>query len=401
MRPSSGKRVRTLATVALLVTLLAAVGIAGLGAFARGGSGASLAAPHAVAPMHVSAPQKAVAPSLGNVSVAVTITNTPQAYILLPYTISWDVSVTNGSVTAGSTWMSITILDINNAGTCVSVFFGVAPCPTVVNVSANSSVATGVTSYSQTITSDDVLSAGYNGGVLPADQFQILVWVTVNNGVNNATFGGQEQAFIVPSLPSGSFIAPSSTGALSPGNATIAINYSGNYVNGATVTVYAGTDATGKVVYSQGVFVPGVGSHIVSTVWTVVAAGSYFGVLNVHAPYGQWNFTAAWSVNAQAGGGTVYQNTTTWINTTTTTTGGTTSLISGLSNGAAGALLLVVGLIVGMIVALALGRSMWGGSKPAPAQAWQAKAGNECSVCHQTFATEAELKDHQKSAHGM
>ncbi|HXQ94334.1 MAG TPA: hypothetical protein VN864_04100, partial [Thermoplasmata archaeon] len=65
------------------------------------------------------------------------------------------------------------------------------------------------------------------------------------------------------------------------------------------------------------------------------------------------------------------------------------------------ALLLVVGLIIGMIVALALGRAMWGTPKTTPAQAWQSKPTNECSVCHQTFATDAELKEHQKSAHGM
>jgi len=106
---------------------------------------------------------------------------------------------------------------------------------------------------------------------------------------------------------------------------------------------------------------------------------------------------AAASSNTGGGGGLTYVNTTNWHNA---------SLLGGLSPGVASALLLVVGLIIGMIVALALGRMMWGGGKPASAQPWSgSKSGtggaNECPVCKQTFDTPEALKDHQKQAHGM
>jgi len=395
MRPALVKRYGTLATVALLVLSVAVMGMAGSASLARAsGTSHGLATHAAATPLAVHpAPARHATPAVGPVSVAVTITNAPKTYIVLPYTLSWDVAVTNGSVSPSTTWMSVTVLDINNAGTCVSVYFGVAPCPTVVNLSANSSIATGVTSYSLTITNTGITSANYNGGVLPADQFQILVWVTANNGVSNLTFGGQEQAFIVPFLPSGGFVAPLAGAALSTGNVTLGVNYTGNYISGATLTIYQGTGTTGKVVYTQGVFQPGTGPRVViaTVAWFVTVAGSYFEQLNITAPYGTLLLNQTLTVIPS--GQTIYQNSSSYQNTS--------APWGGTSTGEVAALLLVVGLIIGMIVALALGRAMWGTPKTTPAQAWQSKPTNECSVCHQTFATDAELKEHQKSAHGM
>ena len=381
MRRAVKSKFGNLATVGILLALMASIGVAGLSlsmaTVGHGGSYQSRGAP------------AMVAPSVGPVSAQVTITNAPAAYVLLPAAVTWSVNVTNGSIAPGSTWMSVGINDVTSSGRCVQR----DNCPLVANLSATDLVASGVTSYSYTLTAANLTAGGYNGGVLPSDQFQIQVYVTINNTVSNSTFRAAIERFIVPAPPVGGFVAPLPGGALSTGNVTVGINYTGSYVNGATVTIYQGTDAKGALVYSQGVFVPGVGQHIViaNSVWYVSQPGSYFAVLNITTPYGYYLFTSAWTV--VPAGLTVYQNASSYQNA---------SIIPGLSPAVGGTVLLVVGLLVGMIVALALGRAMWGGAKPAAAQPWQAKsATNECSVCHQTFATEAELKEHSKSAHGM
>jgi hypothetical protein len=100
-------------------------------------------------------------------------------------------------------------------------------------------------------------------------------------------------------------------------------------------------------------------------------------------------------------------------------------VIPGLSGASAGTLLLLVGLIIGMIVAFVLGRAVWGGrSSTTPPQQWQGKEGegaaagagagagaggggaaaagtNVCSVCGKSFATPEELSAHASSEHGM
>jgi Domain of unknown function (DUF4397) len=328
----------------------------------------------------------------GQTSSVVTVSNVPTPYWLLPYTLNWNVSVTNGTIGPANTWISVSVLDVSNTGACVSVFFAVGPCATVANMSVNSSVAAGVTSYSLTITNAMLTASGYNGGVLPEDQFAVFVWFTLDNGVSNVTTGAEREPYIVPAVPTGGFIAPLTNVSVSTGNVTVGVNYTGNYITGAQLSIFQGTTATGKLVYSQGLYVPGGGAvKVVSSVpWTVATAGPYYEQLNLTTPYGDYSFNGM--INVVAAGGTVYQNSSSWSNS---------SAFGGTSPGALAAGLLVVGLIIGMIVALALGRAMWGSPKTAPAQAWQAKPSNECSVCHQSFATEAELKEHAKTAHGM
>lgn len=380
MRRGSGNTQGSLATVAVLVVLLSTIGLAGLGLAPRAST-----ASHVAAPTHSFAPAAVARPLIGNVSAQVTITNSPGAYVLLPYPINWSIAVTNGSISPSTTWMSVAVADITGSGTCVQA----GTCPVIANVSVSNLVQTGTTAYTYTLTTADVTA----NGPLPEDQFLISVWVTINNTASNMTFGSGIERFLVPGAPSGGFVAPLASGQLSTGNVTIGINYTGSYISGATVSVYQGTSTTGSLVFSGGVFAPGSGEHVViaASVWYVSAAGSYLGVLTLNSPYGAYSFYTNWTV--VPAGVTVYQNSSSYQNQT---------LIPGLSPAAGGTLLLVVGLIVGIVVAMALGRMVWGGAKAAPAQPWQAKpATNECSVCHQTFATEAELKEHAKTAHGM
>ena len=389
MRLASVKRHGNLATIALVVLTLVTAGLVGLGWSSPSVSvGHSTLVSHSSGAVPLAARQASVGPSAGEVGATVAITNTVQPYEVLPWALTWTVTVVNGTISTSNTWMSVSVNDITGSGHCVQNH----NCPLVANLSANGTWGSG-TPYTTTITTALLTAGGYNGGVLPSDQFLVNVWVTINNGVNNATFGGTREAFLVSVLPQGSFVAPLSGGALSTGNITIGVNYSGSYINGASVTIYQGTDTTGKIVYSQGVFVPGTGLHVViaNTIWYVPVAGSYYAVLNLSAPYGVTLFHTTLTV--VPAGSTIYQNYSSWHNS---------SLPYGLSGQVYGSALLVIGLLVGAVLALALGRAVWGGTKPAPAQAWQAKpATNECSVCHQTFATDAELKEHTKSAHGM
>jgi uncharacterized protein DUF4397 len=322
----------------------------------------------------------------GQASTLVTVTNTPTPYWLLPYTVDWTIAPTNVTIGPTTTWMSVGIEDIVGSGTCVP------NCPLVANISMNSSIAAGTTSYSLQLTTGALTAGGYNGGVLPPDQFLLQVWVTTDNGVNNVSTAGAREPYLVPATPTAGFIAPLPNVPLSTGNVTVGVNYTGNYITGAQLSIYQGTSASGKLVYSQGLYQPGGGSvKVISAIpWTVATAGAYFEWLNLTTPYGDYNFNT--NLTVVAAGQTVYQNTSYWSNATA---------FGGASPGVIAASLLVVGLIIGMIVALALGRAMWGTPKTAPAQAWQSKPANECSVCHQTFATEAELKEHAKTAHGM
>ncbi|HEY6237819.1 MAG TPA: hypothetical protein VIZ68_01355, partial [Thermoplasmata archaeon] len=299
-----------------------------------------------------------------------------------------------------NTWVNLEIRDV--APVCQGGYGRHHPCPTVINISLNSSVTSGSTSWTHSVTRGEMFGTMGRitcpnapciyAPVLPNDQYELFGWVTINNGVDNESFSTETTGYLITSSEDASLVSPSPFSALSTGNVTVGINYSGSYVGGASITIYQGSDTTGKVVYTQGLFAPGAGEHIViaTTVWYVSSPGAYWTVINITAPYGTSFFTAPLTV--YPAGTNVYRNSSSFTNS---------SLVPGVSPAVGGTILLVVGLIVGMIVALALGRAMWGGMKPAPAQPWQAKASNECSVCHQSFATEAELKDHQKTAHGM
>jgi len=404
MRRATGKSFGTLATVALLVAVVATIGLMGLGLAPRAvASGHTTGLGHAAFGSANAAPLVAhAAPSVGNVSAAVAFTSSFGNYIPMPFNLSFSATVTNGPTEMNSTntWVNIEIRDV--ASICRGGYGLTHNCPTVVNISLNSSVTAGSTSWSHEVTRGDLLATQFRitcpnapctyASTLPDDQYQILAWVTINNGVSNATFGTETTGYLITSSQDATLLSPSPLSSISTGNVTVGINYSGSYLGGVNITIYQGTDTTGKVVYTQGLFVPGAGEHVVvaSTVWYATTPGSYLAVISVTAPYGTSTFPTPLTVIPA--GQTVFQNSSSYTNS---------SLIPGLSPAVGGTLLLVIGLIVGMIVALALGRAMWGGMKPAPAQPWQAKASNECSVCHQSFATEAELKDHQKTAHGM
>lgn len=231
-------------------------------------------------------------------------------------------------------------------------------------------------------------------------EYLFTLWVSVVN------FNAPGQARVVGpaghvtlalATPSAELLSPVNGSSYVAGTVNISTYYTGDYGSSATVTVF---NAQHAVVDTQGVFQPGVGGHASLVQWSATIPGAYEIEFNVTSPYqaevAVFSNVTITAPAAAPGGTNNYLNQTLYSNTTTTN-----GKLFGLTPGGAVALLLVVGLIIGMIVALALGRMMWGGGTPAAAQPWKAAGKNECSVCHQSFDTEAQLKEHQKDAHGM
>lgn len=319
-----------------------------------------MSAPLAQAPTHPAV----VKPSA--VTVLVTYTNTFQLYMPTGWQLHISLAVTGATVNNVTTTISV---EVQNGATSAVLN----------NVSLFNELSAGnTTAFNMTVNSTN-LGAPANGF-----QAKFTTWVNVSG-----TWGAAQQSvYIIVNAAHGGFVSPTPNVGVGIGNVTIVVKYGGDFLNGANVTVYSGT----TVVFVSPTFEVGAGNHTVAALapWVVGTPGTYKAVLTVTTQYGSAQFPQ-W-VNVTSTGGTVYVNHTSYQNTT---------LPFGLTAGTMGALLLVVGLIIGMLVALALGRMMWGSSRPAPAQAWSAKAANECSICHQTFPTEDALKAHQKEAHGM
>jgi hypothetical protein len=412
-----------LAAVLVFAALAAVAGAVGAGGLA--GSHASLGAPlkasHAVPALAHPA-----ATNYTNLAVSVTLTSAFPTYIQLPYNLQWTVSVTNGNWGVNASWMYVQIRDV--AAICQGALGLSLQCPGVVNIPMNSSISSSVTNYNTTISTAAMsvpqfrysCPAGgppctYDNGIFPNDQYQIYVFANENNTVANSsifnntanatwvdvTGSSEATGYLITANPSASLLAPLAANSITVGNISVAISYSGSYITGSSIDIYAGTTSASAPVYTQGLFAPGAGPQTVvaAAEWTVATPGAYLAVINITTPSGSTYFSSPLTV-VGAGGGIVYENTTTYHNSTTAAGNGK---IWGLSTQVAGTILLVVGLIIGMIVAFLLAMMVWGGApkSSSPAQPWQSKTSNECSVCHQSFATEQELKDHAKSAHGM
>ncbi|HZY92166.1 MAG TPA: hypothetical protein VFG07_05265 [Thermoplasmata archaeon] len=345
-----------------------------------------------------------VSATLSITNVGALITNAIPLYDSLPFWLNFTTSYggnTGAPVNKFNATISVELRFIE-AG-CNSIFGLGAPCQSIAN---NSVTFNSTNSYSLSVDSSYFTSSNFANGQLPVGEYQVIVWNTYSNFTDPASQPRTvaAAAYLYPVLDpnAATWLSPSATQPSSTGNVTISVKYIADYLSAANVTVYSGATGSGTVVYSAGVFDAGLSTHAASTVWQDPTAGEYTVVLTIAtaagAAAGSSTFALTFNVTSGSAGGVVHYNQTTWVNTTTS--GG--ALIAGLSSGVSAAILLVVGLIVGMIVAMLLGRMMWGGPKAGPAQPWQSKPGtNECSVCHQTFPTEADLKDHQKQAHGM
>ncbi|HYB79088.1 MAG TPA: hypothetical protein VEG66_04930 [Thermoplasmata archaeon] len=334
---------------------------------------------------------------------ATTVTvylDTPfSTYTVLPSTVVLNITVTNSVIATTSTWLWLNVTDYVTGIHCGSN-----------NISAmitNATPALGSSFLSEILTFP--LTTGYFVNDtkacpnLAADSAWLQVMATVNggpNGVGVAT--GVQYGFCsavigvgwcVPTVTSFVFTPPTSLLHVSQVSGAIYTyslyaNYSGQYTGKVLLTIY-NPSGTG-VVFSYNLRWNGTSPTVVKWIETTPATYPY--ILAVSTAYGAYSTSGSIVVSPAT---YVYTNETSWTNST---------FIPGLSSGAAGSLLLVVGLIVGMIVAIVVGRRVWAGPKPAgPAQPWTPKtaAANECSVCGRSFATPEELAAHSKSEHGM
>lgn len=361
----------------------------------------------------VNASSAPVGATLQVANAGVLFTSTLPLYTSLPVTINWTTTVggNTGAVNdQNNTTINLELRFIESG--CGSIFGLGAPCETVANetvVSAAASDFSSTGTYTYTISGGDFGAQNFANGQFPYGEYQVILWMTFFNSANPSqaprTVSAAQYTYPVFDENSATFLSPSSVSGVTAGNVSISVAYIADFLSSANVTVYQG--ATGNtVVFSAGVFQAGNYAHAGAAVWSGATAGEYRVVLTIvtaaGAAAGASTFSELFNVTsaAAAGGGTVYYNQTLtiWNNQTKPVS---QDLISGLGPGASAALLLVVGLIIGAIVALVLGRMMMGGQKPGSPQPWSGKGSNECNVCHQTFPSEAELKEHQKQAHGI
>ncbi len=348
----------------------------------------------------------------GPPSVGIAFDNvTPPTYVPLGYQVNFTVSTTNFVDNQTNTLITLNFTALIGQASpylTANVTYWVVPVTTV-----------GQTNFSTTINLTNA-AKGYTGwthGVWPSDT-QVVMTLAVTGfpngtiadpalGVNSTPVHDDEPATpttVILAAPWATLLAPSPlAGAteVSPGNTTVVIQYDAPATTGVNITI---DNSAGTLAFTADLTSLSTGNVTSSatTPWLIVTTGVYTATINILTPYdGVSSFPFSFTVAKAVASSTSIV----WVNSTLYSNGSTNKpLISGLSNGATGSLLLVVGVIIGMIVALVLGRMMWGGSPPAtpPAQPWSASKGtNECPICHQSFASEEEMKEHEKTAHGM
>jgi hypothetical protein len=301
-------------------------------------------------------------------------------YTVLPWTLVFSLTVANAVISPANTTLWLNFTDQTTHTACAtnneSGLVAATASPTAYyTIQVTSALLPNVT-----------VPAGCSGFLSDVDS--VSVAVIQNGGANGFAFASVAPltsiVLVVPTVSLNVVVASAQTYTLS---ATYTAQYSGRVL----LTIYnsaGGTVLSANLAYN--------GSTPTSVSWTETTAGQYPYTLTLYTAYSTSGFNATGSVNIIAGTPT-YTNTTTWSNST---------LIPGVSSGAAGTILLVVGLLVGMIVAMVVGRLVWGGPKTvSPAQPWsgdKAAAGtNTCSVCGKSFATPEELAEHGKTEHGM
>jgi hypothetical protein len=407
----------TLATavvVGLFGLMILALGLGGPGAVAAPSSHAAPlthAAPASHLALATAAPKVAKAhPGASTVSIDILNGKLP-AYSPGGFALTFNVTTINATVDPTTTNVSVTMYyDVESSRTPSPPY-----TPAVFSSWAVPVTSSGQKSFSTNVNATNVFSHE-SKLIAPANSWLtngIYFWIVNTTIVVNSTFslwgsavtgvaGQNGSTGLIIVKPWASLNSPNPSGLpLSPGNETVVASYGGDWVNASTVTI---TDPNKNEVYSAilTTLAPGNATEVSTGNFLAVTPGEYTSTISLWDLYSSApvSFTQTFNVTKTTGPSqTVYVNQTIWQNTT----GASTQLFGGWSPQQASAILLVVGLIIGMVVALVLGRMMWGGAAaPAPAQAWSAsKSANECSVCHQTFASEDELKEHQKTAHGM
>jgi C2H2-type zinc finger len=342
-------------------------------------------------------------PLIGNATATAKFTNSfltgVSPFIVLPFNVTWTETEVNATINGANP--SNTSYSGGNVTMWLNLTTGgVQAFSTELNGSDFVSCSSAyVCTFSVQISTLGIL--GYMGLVgasqLPAGEYTFnLTSLATNQSallpVFTPSYAGATTN-LAPYPAFGQFLQP--VGNQSAGTLTIAGNFSGYYLTSATVTV---TNSTNGEVFSSGVLSSAPNREYAFAVdWTVTTAGAYHLTLELTEQWGATsNFTSEINVTAAVANTHTYSNST-WG-------------IPGFGPGGTAAVLVTLGVIIGIIVMALVGRSLWGGTKPAAAQPWSGEkpamtpgpGGTfECSVCHQTFPTEDALKEHAKSQHGI
>lgn len=314
-------------------------------------------------------------------------------YSAVPFEVNYTLSVANATITPANVSMTAFVTNAHT-GYIQSSF----PIP----------VVTGVSSYSFWINDLNLSCPAIDPTCSTiSGAYHISVFIVVS-GYASPTYGTIATASNVVNttdpLSLVSFITvPLTATLLSPlspvvsvGNITFSVTYSGQFVLVANVTVYSSTQ-TSLAIFTANMLKTTSGVPV-SAVWQSLTPGVYPFTFFLTTLYGT-SLVQHYNLTVKASGGTIYVNATNWQNTTN-------NGVLGLTGAAGGTLLLLVGLIVGLIVAMLLGRAVFSRPPAAPAQPWTEAgkappAANTCSVCGKSFATPDELQAHSKSEHGM
>jgi hypothetical protein len=364
-----------------------------------------------LAPSHRSASQapsnlRAAAVTPGTATATGKFTNSfltgVSPFIVLPLNVTWTETEVNATITGINP--SNTSYSGGNLTMYLNITVGSAALVAFSGMYNGSSAAATCTSayvcsFYQVITTGEILGTlGLTGAdQMPSGGYAFtLTTLAVNQSqtspvITSSAVGTSTN--LAPHPAFGDFLSP--LGTVAAGALTIAGNFSGSYLTSATVTV---VNSTGGEVFSSGVFSSAPNREFAFAVpWTVTIAGTYKMTLTLVEQWGaESNFTSSVNVTSTVTSTHTYSNST-WG-------------IPGFGPGGTAAVLVTLGVIIGILVMALVGRSLWGGAKPGPAQPWTGEkpamtpgpGGTfECSVCHQTFPTEDALKDHAKSQHGI
>ncbi|MGA7860959.1 MAG: hypothetical protein WCB19_03780, partial [Thermoplasmata archaeon] len=302
-----------LGTTGLVVTTLIAMVLMAW-AVPVGHAVSTHASPLAVPPVPAHAP---LAAAVGNASALATFTNSfsigVSPYYVLPINVTWTEVMTNATITGANP--SNTSYSGGNLTMFLNVTFsGIQTIGKVYNGSdaASCASATKCSFYHVIATGDLLAGFGLTGrDQLPTGQYIFTISSVATNQsatVQNYTVSTiQASSNLAPHQAFGQFSSP--LGTWSAGTLTIAGNYSGTYLTGATVTVF---NASKGVVFSDGVFSAAPNrEYAFAVAWTVTLAGTYGLVLTLTEQWGATlNFTVNTTVTAATPSSHTYSNST-------------------------------------------------------------------------------------------
>jgi hypothetical protein len=274
-----------------------------------------------------------------------------------PFNLNFTLTVANGSISSSVTTATLAVVDATIPAAIAFYPIAIAPGQTSFSFPVDeATVATCTVAFFCPYTS-------------PTDDFYFTLNLT-ENGVGAPTNGSYAvstvsvgPAFFIGTPANITLLSPHGAGpTLTTGNITFATLYTGQYTSGANLTVYN----SGNVpVFTASMTQLATGVPA-TAVWDATATGTYKVVASLSRTSGPDVYAnSTLNIVPSAQGGFVFSNSSTYHNVT---------LLGHLSPAVAGTILLLVGLIVGMIVALLVGRMMWGGggNKPQePPQQWE------------------------------